>query len=868
MSTFDKTKRCELFEVSQVAVEAPATAEGGCAPQSNCRVPASRSCGPTSPSAGLPMAREVTDSLLSHSVLKPVTQLRFAAPALLAGLLFWPGLAIAGFAAAWESRPIPEPLTNHPGNIFLEDQEVRLQLPAGAGPDWTAFDFEGKRTAAGRVIGGVATVGRLPVGYYEVGWSSPDSSNRVAAGVLARLKAPTPTTSPICLDVALGWFFKEHEMAPVINLGTLAGINWVRDRYTWMEMEFSPGGFSKPNRYDASVRAQAEAGLRVLEVNHYSPLWANTNQLRFPLDLRETFRLHRELARRWSNFVQAFEPWNEADIDGFGHHTGSEIASFQKAAYLGIKAGHPRAIAGQAAFASHNPAMLRDFFENQPWPYFDTFNLHHYIEPEAYSELYAAFRRSATGRPLWVTECNQPVHWSGDDKLEEPSAADLRVQAERVARMFATSLHQGAANVFYFTLTHYAEGQNQFGLLRRDLTPRPAYLALAAAGRLLADASPFGRWTSTLPNLRAFLFRARPDGQSNLVLVAWSIEGRSIVPLPIAPRAVFDFLGRPQPVAGKSIMADAAPVFAVFPASAAKLFALEPLPRRTKPLGGEPSPIVFQAVWPENRVLHAGSAYQIAADRPSRIPVFAYNFSSNVVEGRLRSSVPTGWKITLPDRLRLAPDERQEIAVSIHPAATRSLAAGTFRIDGLFGENGRAVLSLPLRPGPASPPESGQLVSISAADDPARWTLFVSGSGAGAISLSEQGVTVHGKPRTGNRWIYPRFELRDGESLREPIDAVQVKLTLLEGTGTFRVIFEEPTGAAYMADFDQQPKPGQTVETIALVERVSWGATWSMPDQNGRLDLPGVKSIRIGCNTKGDSVKFAIKELRWVRFSQ
>ena len=58
---------------------------------------------------------------------------------------------------------------------------------------------------------------------------------------------------------------------------------------------------------------------------------------------------------------------------------------------------------------------------------------------------------------------------------------------------YALAIHEGAQAVFYFMLPHYVEGQTQFGVLRPDLTPRPAFVALAAAGRLLADAKPLGQ---------------------------------------------------------------------------------------------------------------------------------------------------------------------------------------------------------------------------------------------------------------------------------------------------------------------------------------------------------------------------------------
>ena len=247
----------------------------------------------------------------------------------------------------------------------------------------------------------------------------------------------------------------------------------------------------------------------MLEVGHSSPAWANPNGKRFPLDLRDTYNFHRALARRWQGEVVAFEPWNEADIPMFGGHTGSEMASLQKAAYLGLKAGNPKVIACLNVFALHRPATLRDLHENEAWPYFDTFNLHHYEAFDAYPKLYADFRAVSGGKPLWVTECSVPVKWHGDERLQEPTDEDLRVQSERVTMTYAQAIHEGAEAVFYFMLPHYVEGQTQFGVLRPDLTPRPAFVALAAVGRLLADAKPLGRLKTGSDSIRAFLFRAK-----------------------------------------------------------------------------------------------------------------------------------------------------------------------------------------------------------------------------------------------------------------------------------------------------------------------------------------------------------------------
>ncbi len=406
-----------------------------------------------------------------------------------------------------EDKPAARPLAEHPGNVFLAGEEVVVPLSAQEGATWQAVDYDGKPIAGGTAQGGKARLGRLSVGYYEL----RQGAAATTIGVLAPLRSPASASSPIAVDLAMSWFYHAStEKAAAASLCKLAGTAWVRDRMTWGEIEPGREQFAQATRYDESARLQCEAGLRVLQVNHSTPAWAGGSSKHFPEDLRDIYRFLRHTAARWKGRVQAFEPWNEADIEMFGGHTGAEMASLQKAAYWGLKAGNPDVIACLNVFAIARPDTLEDFAANVAWPYFDTCNLHHYIRPDDYPAWYAAFRRISAGRPLWVTEFNQPLPWAGDPKFQELTAADQRLQAERVPIVFASSLHEGPAEAFYFLFPHYVEGRTQFGIVHRDLTPRPAYVALAAVGRLLAGARPLGRWQVSSRQARAFLFLRGP----------------------------------------------------------------------------------------------------------------------------------------------------------------------------------------------------------------------------------------------------------------------------------------------------------------------------------------------------------------------
>ena len=104
--------------------------------------------------------------------------------------------------------------------------------------------------------------------------------------------------------------------------------------------------------------------------------------------------------------ADAIEPWNEPDIELFGGHTGCEIASFHKAAYLGLKAGNPQQPVCGTVFAIDRPETLDEFGANEVYPYFDRYDLHHYVGLDAYPRAYGRHRKISGGRPMWTTEFN------------------------------------------------------------------------------------------------------------------------------------------------------------------------------------------------------------------------------------------------------------------------------------------------------------------------------------------------------------------------------------------------------------------------------------------------------------------------------
>jgi hypothetical protein len=194
------------------------------------------------------------------------------------------------------------------------------------------------------------------------------------------------------------------------------------------------------------------------------------------------------------------------------------------------------------------------------------------------------------------------------------------------------------------------------------------------------------------------LFQARPDGKEQLVLVAWADRNQPRLALPERPLAAFDHLGRPRAAAAKTLELSTAPQYLLFSADSLEKFSRELPPAPAARLKGTPSPVVFQALWPQDRVAASQSAYRVSANKPERIPIFVYNFGAKPVEGRLSVVAPKGWKLSLPGRVRVQSGERVELALAVDLHEAASPACESVTLHGDFQSAGSPLLSLRLLP--------------------------------------------------------------------------------------------------------------------------------------------------------------------------
>ncbi len=627
-------------------------------------------------------------------------------------------------------RRAPEPLPEHPGNVFVEGEPVQARAPeplrAGA-TQWRLLDDQhheagrGVLNPAGSVRAAPIELGVLGVGWYRLEFGSTNQPCQAwtTLAVLRRLRAPVPADSPVAVDTAAAWFARDDaaQQKRLANLAALAGVSWIRDRLRWRDLQPQAGPLRDVlTTYDTSAEAHREAGLQVLQVFHDTPSWAaerSGGSGRFAPDLRHVYELGRALAVRFKGRVAAWEPWNEANVATFGAHTVDQMCSWQKAAWLGFKAGDPAArVCWNPTAAVPTPAQTEGVLANETEAYFDTYNIHTYDWAHGYAELWKPARAAAAGRPLWITEADRgtphlknPPWYDQDPRLE-------RLKAEYMAQSFASSLFAGAERHFHFVLGNYQEPNGvQFGLLRLDLTPRPAYVALAAVGRCLAGARVLGRWRPAA-DISVYAFRARPDGVERDVLVAWAEKeadwdgrgratARWTLPSNLTPLDVFDYLGRSRGRVFPPVLTSA-PLFVFLPAGQAQSLPLEAPPAPAPPRERKPSPVVLQAVSPRSAIRPVkdlpwseAHVYRAGPGQPLELSLNIYNFATNAAAGRVRVlAQPSGWEATLAEtRFTLRPLDRFETTGVLRITGANHARDGWVVLKADCGPHGQPALA-------------------------------------------------------------------------------------------------------------------------------------------------------------------------------
>ncbi len=512
------------------------------------------------------------------------------------------------------------------GGLVYEGEPIELEVRrtgpldvSSAYPVLTVFDVDnttvttvlipsGKNAPGEESKAEILRLNPLPRGYYSIVEAGGGTFTKVA--VIRGPPAVAAEESPFGVDAFLAWR-TDNDSLRRAAARTLrrAGISWVRDRLSWNETQ-PTSATMRWGRYDHSIDAQHEAGLRVLQVFHDIPAWASsvatgsgeTRSHHAPRDPLIAARYFASAARHWNRKVDAWELWNEFDIPVFFEGTPDEYASVLRSAALGGRRGNPEAILlsgsttlsvfpsltwGEHTYQQVNaPRFVDRLLASSVGDCFDIWNMHYYGPPDGLVE---RIRENQTllenhglaGKPLWITEMGH----TATEKMG-PLTDDLeRQQAEKLVKACVLALSEGVERIFYFAFPDFLEhGTSAWGIAEAqpDLgtwLPKPALAAYANLISVLSNRTCKGWYPGKNPDLEAFVFGPATGAadlvSSSSVLMAWVREGSgSSVPVPSPPGgwpsgcAILDVYGRriAEPASPDSVVrAGQSPVIILVP---------------------------------------------------------------------------------------------------------------------------------------------------------------------------------------------------------------------------------------------------------------------------------------------------------------
>lgn len=763
-----------------------------------------------------------------------------------------------------------------PGNLFVAGAtpEFRVSGPTAAGR-FALTSYWGDQVEAGDVAvrpeGAPLSLKPLLPGHYTLSVTSGEETVSVRLGVVMdRNGAPLDAEGRVAVDAAAAWLVGPDQWRLLARMVRLAGIPWVRERFSWGEVSRTPESLDW-GKYQTVAEAFHAEGVRVYQIFHDSPWWAREKGRETPnvADLRDFYRVTKAAAEHFAETIQAWEVWNEPDI-GFFPDLADRFAGIQKACYLGLKAGNPNAPVLQGSFCRGLCRFDEALFEQGIAPYFDVFNWHIYNTPESYARVLDGYRGllrqyEAESRPIWLTEAGIRLEGTEGDRKQHLNDADERRQCQFVTPSVVSSLAAGTDRHFFFVLPHYLENGVQFGLLRPDLTPLPGFVALSACANLLGNGDYLGELKRLPEGVKGRVFRT-PRGNT---AVLWA-EQPTEVTLPChsgAPMARFDVFGRetPLPVVGGRVSLSVGPEACYVTGFGTAL----PGPVR--------GPVRARGVLPHNRpspvfiVGHADlpvdknrNTYRVSAREFITYQVDVYNFDESATHsGVLRLKLPSGWT---------APGNEAEVTVGPMGRETRrfrfiargtDLGLETVRVEADFPglEAGAAVADFTLDAASLIPTEERGL-SLAVGG----WRPGISGNGVAEHSQGPDGeyVLTARYHQPGDRWCYSTLAF-DPPSSFAGYDGVsfEVKASANDESTRIRFMVGEPNGARYYTP-DGAPARADWQRVVFLFRDLQWGS-FSSPDDNGRLDLNRVSRIELGSNTARDEMTLEFRHLRLVK---
>ncbi|HEV3364191.1 MAG TPA: cellulase family glycosylhydrolase, partial [Acidimicrobiia bacterium] len=296
------------------------------------------------------------------------------------------------------------------------------------------------------------------------------------------------------------------------------GAEWLRMDFSWASVEDTRGSYHWA-AIDRVVNATTSRGIKVIGLLAYTPDWARaagSDSIMYPPIDPSTFATFaRAAVQRYSSRVKVWEVWNEPNITPFWRPRPDPVTytNLLKPAYAAIKAADPEATVLAAGLspaidaadgAEVSPAtFLRAIYDAGGGGSFDAVSMHPYSYParpiDPSTAHWNTFHRLplvydvmvANGdghKSIWLTEFGAPTGTNATAVSEAEQAAII-TDAVNAFPQFPW-----AKNLLVYANrdagTDAADREHNFGVVRRDFSPKAARDALRQAATTCGATQP------------------------------------------------------------------------------------------------------------------------------------------------------------------------------------------------------------------------------------------------------------------------------------------------------------------------------------------------------------------------------------------
>ena len=262
-----------------------------------------------------------------------------------------------------------------------------------------------------------------------------------------------------------------------------AGVKWSREEFSWARIETQPGEYDF-DFYDHVVDTALEHGISVYGLLAY---WSRWTKPYTEEGIDDFCAFTRATVRHFKDRIKHWEVYNEPNIF-FWSGPKELYPVLLDRCYDVIKEEDPEAQVLGISTSGVDQDFIKDCLD--AGARFDILTVHPYrslLEQRSFLRDMREASELVGGRPVWITE----MGWS----TQLGNGATERRQAELLAQTYILTAASGVCpNVSWYDFRCDGDSpfynEDNFGILRTDLTPKPAYRALATLTSLFQEGPP------------------------------------------------------------------------------------------------------------------------------------------------------------------------------------------------------------------------------------------------------------------------------------------------------------------------------------------------------------------------------------------